>query len=163
MNPHFRLLEKARGELSPLGRKVVFVGGATISLHIDDPAGRRVRATRDVDLVVEVSGRPEYYSLEKDLRANGFAQQMLEDSPICRWTKDDLLVDVMPTDPELIGFASSRWFERGFHNARPYELPSGVKIEAFDAVHLMAAKIELTRVLPSGVPRRGLSRVETSG
>lgn len=145
MNPHFQLLEKARSELSALDRKIVFVGGATISLHIDDPASQGVRVTRDVDLVVELSGRPEYYSLEEDLRANGFVQQMLDDSPICRWSKDDLLVDVMPTAPELVGFDSSRWFERGFRNAPTYELPSGATIEAFDAVHLMAAKIEAFR------------------
>ena len=143
MNPHVQLLEKAQRLLTILQRKFVFVGGATVSLHIDDRAASAVRATEDVDLVVEVTSYSEYSRIEKTLRDSGFSQLALDDeSPICRWEKEELLLDVMPTEPEILSFPSSKWFQRGFDSAREYDLPSGTRVEAFDALHLMAAKIE---------------------
>ena len=74
MNPHFQLLEKAHRLLIVLQRRFVFVGGATVSLHIDDKAAAAVRATDDVDLVVEVAGYGEYARIEETLRGHGFSQ-----------------------------------------------------------------------------------------
>ncbi len=142
MNPHFEMLERAHRELIALGEPFVFVGGATISLHIDDPAAGPVRVTNDVDLVVEVVGYAEYSIIEAQLRDLDFEQDLSGDAPICRWMKDDLLIDVLPTEPEILGFASSKWFTEGFRHARSYELPTGTTIKAFAPIYLLAAKIE---------------------
>ncbi len=140
-NPHFELLELAAELLAPLHRRIVFVGGATVSLHIDDTAVP-VRSTKDVDFVVEVSSYAAYAALEEELRSHGFEQNLQEKGPICRWEKNGLLLDVLPTEPDILGFAKSDWFRKGFEAARTYTLPSGTTLEAFDAVHLLAAKIE---------------------
>jgi hypothetical protein len=44
-----------------------------------------------------------------------------------------------------MGFGASQWFERGFESAKTYELPNNRLIWAFDALHLIAAKIEAYR------------------
>jgi len=46
----------ARG-LRDLKEEVVFVGGATVGLHITDPAAPEVRLSKDVDCVVEITTR----------------------------------------------------------------------------------------------------------
>jgi predicted nucleotidyltransferase len=143
MNPHFELLERAHGQLSGLNQRFVFVGGATVSLHIDDPASGPARATKDVDLVVEVTGYIQYAAIEERLREMGFQQDLGEDdTPICRWMKTGLVIDVLPTAPEILGFGESKWFREGFEHACQFTLPTGTMVEAFGPIHLMAAKIE---------------------
>lgn len=143
MNAHFALLARAREALKDFQHRFVFVGGATVSLHLDDPASEPARATKDVDLVVEAAGYVDFAALEEDLRKLGFFQDPGgESSPICRWEKDGLLLDVVPTEPEILGFGASRWFREGFDNAREFELPGGTVIQAFAPLYLMAAKIE---------------------
>ena len=43
-----RLLEEALGELN---NKVVYVGGAVVSLYVNDPAAEEPRPTKDIDLL----------------------------------------------------------------------------------------------------------------
>jgi hypothetical protein len=40
--------------LSDLNKKVVFVGGAVVSLYSNDPAADEVRETDDVDITLEI-------------------------------------------------------------------------------------------------------------
>lgn len=74
MNPRLQLLEEAARALSRLERRIVFVGGATVSLHLDDQGAQGVRATKDVDFVVEISGYGEFAEPEEDFRALVFEQ-----------------------------------------------------------------------------------------
>ena len=67
MNAHFALLARAREALKDFQHRFVFVGGATVSLHLDDPASEPARATKDVDLVVEAAGYVDFAALEEDL------------------------------------------------------------------------------------------------
>ena len=46
--------------LGALRNKVVFVGGCATGLFITDPAMPEVRATQDVDVIVEIASRVEY-------------------------------------------------------------------------------------------------------
>jgi len=136
------MLVLAKNLLAPLDRKVVFVGGATVHLHIDDPAATPVRTTKDVDVLIEAASYLEFSQLESALRDHGFEQIMTDESPICRWTKDDLLLDILPTKPEILGFAESKWFEEGFRHALQHRLPNGELIRILDVLHLLAAKID---------------------
>lgn len=54
-----------------------------------------VRVTYDADLLVE------FVRL-------GFQRDMTAEAPICCWRYNDLAVDLMPTDPGILGFAN-RW------------------------------------------------------
>lgn len=74
--------------LGELREKVVFVGGCATGFFISDPAMPEVRATQDVDVIVEVASRLDYYRLEEELRQRGFKQDMTENAPVCRWLVD---------------------------------------------------------------------------
>jgi hypothetical protein len=68
------LLERAAVALGSLLDEVVFVGGATVTLWITDPAAPAPRPTKDVDVVVEVASRTALHDFEARLRAQGFAE-----------------------------------------------------------------------------------------
>ena len=64
---------------------VVFVGGATIPLYVSEERHGELRATDDVDCVVEVTSRLGYYDVEGKLRARGFRQRVdAQRAPACR-------------------------------------------------------------------------------
>ncbi len=58
MNPsdaNLALIRVVALRLGELRSRVVFLGGATISLLITDPASAYIRATDDVDIIIEIS------------------------------------------------------------------------------------------------------------
>lgn len=112
--------KKIANALGTLNERVVYVGGAVVSLYIDDPSADDVRPTKDLDLTMEVASLSALESLRVDLVARGFVQTA-EESVICRFRYEDVLVDVMATEP--IGWApANRWFKKGFHLAYVYQL-----------------------------------------
>src|ERR1700722_20277338 len=74
--------------LKPLLLEIVFVGGCTTGLLISDSAASPVRATDDVDVIVEVASYAEYARFSKRLRNVGFSEDSSEGAPICRWLID---------------------------------------------------------------------------
>lgn len=135
------LLEHAGTALGELVQDVVFVGGATIGLWISDPAAPPTRPTDDVDVVVEVATRSEFYDFEASLRAIGFREDV-QSGVICRWRHSNgLVLDVMPSRVEILGFASE-WQAAALPHAIWVELPSGAKIRAAPPVYLLAMKLE---------------------
>ena len=90
------MIKQVAERLGNLRAKVVFLGGSAAGFHITDKAAPEVRATKDVDIIVEVASRVEYNQLENTLRELGFFQKIIADDPICRWYIDDEIVDVMP-------------------------------------------------------------------
>lgn len=130
----------ARG-FGPLKDEVVFVGGATIELYLVGKPALRVRATDDVDCVVEVAARTGYHKLEEKLRDLGFRYPVDEGSPICRWEYRGILVDVMPLDGGVLGF-SNRWYPEGFEHSKRASLPDGQEIRIFSLPYLIASKLE---------------------
>jgi hypothetical protein len=127
--------------LGPLLPKVVFLGGAATGLLITDEAAPEVRATKDVDVIVEILSRSEYYKLEETLRSLGFAQSMEEDAPLCRWLIGDIKVDVMPTDEKILGF-SNKWYSPAIKKATEIYLEKGLKARIVTAPYFLATKIE---------------------
>lgn len=57
-----------------------------------------------------------------------------------RWKTGELVVDVMPVEPEILGF-SNRWYPGALGKARAYELPSGTEIQLVTAPYVPATKI----------------------
>jgi len=101
--------------LGDLNEKVVFVGGAMISLYIDDPAAEDVRPTKDIDLTFRIVSTGELEELREALTGRGFSQSS-EDDVICRFRLGDIKVDVMST--KEVGWAPANpWFEPGFEKA----------------------------------------------
>lgn len=127
--------------LRGLKEKVVFVGGATIDLYLSDPLAPTGRATDDVDCVVGLARRMQYYNLEEELRKLGFKHPMGRKGPICRWEFRGIQVDVMPTEGAVLGF-KNRWYADGLANAEPALLHDGQEVLIFAPPYLLASKME---------------------
>ncbi|WP_129776673.1 hypothetical protein [Peristeroidobacter soli] len=140
-DPNVAKLQLVAHALGSLREQVVFVGGCAVGLLITDEAAAPVRATLDVDLVVSVSALSAYHGLEKDLSALGFKRDMTADAPICRWRYRGLEVDVMPTDPGILGF-SNRWYPLAVSSAQSFKLPNGHEIRLIAAPVFVATKFE---------------------
>ena len=89
-----------------LCEEVTFVGGCVIGLLITDKAAPDVRFTVDVDCIVNVITKSDYYVLAKKLRQKGLKEIIFGNHPICRWDCDGLLVDVMPIEKSVLGFSN---------------------------------------------------------
>jgi hypothetical protein len=141
-DPNVVILELvARNLGESLRDDVVFVGGSIAGSLITDPAQPAIRPTEDVDLIVEVLARNDYYHIEKKLLARGFAPDQSANAPICRWRIESIAVDVMPTDEEILGF-SNRWYGEALHSAEKITLPSGIWIRRISAPMFLATKLE---------------------
>jgi hypothetical protein len=140
MNNLEMLASVAKG-LGPLKDEVVFVGGATIELYLAGQPALKVRATDDVDCVVQVTTRTDYHKLDERLRALKFQHPLDTKGPICRWEYQGILVDVMPIEGGVLGF-SNRWYPEGFEHAVTVRLPDGQEIKIFSLPYLIASKLE---------------------
>ena len=117
---------------------MVYVGGSVVELLLTDPAAPHPRPTRDVDVVVEAATRVAFYAIEESMRERGFRQE--PDEPvICRWFGHGLIVDVMPTNEDVLGF-SNPWYEAALRAAILVDLPSGSEIRIIDGPHFLATK-----------------------
>ncbi|MFI5139303.1 MAG: hypothetical protein ACHQIM_15890 [Sphingobacteriales bacterium] len=127
--------------LAGLNQDYAFVGGATVSLYATNPAlAEEVRPTDDVDVVVELATYTGYAALDEKLRSLGF-QNDVPSGVICRYKVQGIIVDVMPTHPEAIGF-SNKWYPEGFENAIEYSLDAATTIKIFTLPYFIASKWE---------------------
>ena len=140
-NPNLILLERAVVQLGDIADDMVFVGGCATGLLISDPAAPPIRVTRDVDAIVQVVSRAGYYQLADKLRDKGFCEDTSDDAPICRWVTNDVILDVMPTDPNILNFGNA-WYEQAALNAVKTELPSGKMIRMVSAPYFLITKLE---------------------
>jgi hypothetical protein len=140
MNEQIQMLSKAAKLLSSLDERIIFTGGATISLYLDEVSAADVRPTKDVDCVVEITTTAEYYRLSDKLREIGL-EEYTGGGPLCRWQYQELMIDIMPTDPSVLGFSNS-WYIPGITQAITYNLPSSQQIWIFPVSYLLASKIE---------------------
>jgi len=136
--PYLRSIAEALGELR---EQVVFVGGAVAGLLVTDPLADPVRATRDVDAVVNGS-RARFHRIEEQVAERGFARDVCSDV-ICRWVHkaSGILFDLMPVQPEVLGF-SNRWYPYAVDTAIPVDLGDGVTVRLVSAVAFVATKLE---------------------
>lgn len=104
--PGSNQLRCAVSELKPLLGELLFVGGATVGFYLTDEAAREPRVTRDVDTVIEAASRLDYQSFEHQLFSLGFEND-ISGGPICRFIKNSLILDVMPTEAGVLGFANA--------------------------------------------------------
>ena len=132
-DPNVSLLERAAEQLGEaLLEQLVFVGGAVAGVLITDPAMPEIRPTQDVDVICRVIARADYHQLGRQLRQRGFQEDSGPGAPLCRWCTDDLILDLMPTQGEILGF-SNRWYPLALETAQLQELPSGCAIRIVTA------------------------------
>lgn len=140
VNPNLEIVEMAASRLGALREETVFVGGCATGLLLTDAAAPPIRATRDVDVIVEVASLASYQRLSARLRDCGFREDQSDDAPICRWISGDLILDLMPTKTELLGFGND-WYAPAFHTANLIELPSGMEIRLIQSPYFLATKL----------------------
>ena len=124
----------------------MFVGGCAVGLLLTDPAAAPPRVTYDVDLVAEVAALRGYHRLESEFSRRGFERDMSADAPICRWRYQRLEVDLMPTDPAVLGFAN-RWYPLAVAGAQRVLLPSGTAIRLIGAAAFLLARSDFADAL----------------
>lgn len=131
--------------------EVAFVGGCTTAMLVTDEAVLDdIRFTDDVDLVIELAGISAWEKLTERLAAKGF-RITGEDDVNCRFRFHDMIVDVMPSDESVLGYAN-RWFVEGLASAVKFLLPSGREILIFQPVYFLATKLEAFKGRGKGDP-----------
>jgi predicted nucleotidyltransferase len=140
-DPNAELLAAMAVQLGDLRERFVFVGGCATGLLVTDPAAAPVRATRDVDVIVEAATLGDYYALGEMLRAAGFTQGLPDAAPPYRWRAGEMLLDVMPTDERILGF-SNRWYRPAIETASRVTLTGGLAVRLVTAPYFAATKLE---------------------
>ena len=114
------VIRKIASALGEMNEQVVYVGGATVSLYINDPAADDVRPTKDVDISMAIISFGELEAIRQKLIMKGFKQSQ-DDNVICRFRYEDIKVDVMST--KAVGWAPANpWFEPGFLQKETVEI-----------------------------------------
>jgi hypothetical protein len=137
---NLKMLEFAVDKLGTLSDEFIFLGGCTTALFITDLGVPDVRATDDVDCIVDVLTLGQYYQIEDALRQMGFCKS-LNDDVICRWRYDDLILDVMPTKEDILGF-SNQWYKHAAQHKIRYCLSNQSTINLIPAPYFLATKLE---------------------
>lgn len=127
-------------EIEPLLDQLVLVGGCVTELLVTDPAASKPRMTQDVDWVVNAISLGDYYKLESQLRGFGFSQTQDDYGIICRWVKGALMLDVMPTDEQILGF-TNRWYADAVTYAQLLTIEE-ITIHHITAPFFVASKLE---------------------
>lgn len=141
MHENLLRIKAVNSVLQDLDHPFVFVGGATVSLYATDASlGAEIRPTDDVDIVVELAGYGGYSALDEKLRSIGFKNDTAS-GVICRYKIQGIIVDIMPTDPEVIGF-SNKWYPEGFEQAIDHQLDDQTTIRCFSLPYFIASKWE---------------------
>ena len=140
-NPNLEILKLAVEQLGELSDKMIFLGGCATGLLITDQAAPPIRVTRDVDAIVEVASRADYYELSDKLRSRGFTEDSSDDAPICRWVAKNVILDVMPLDPNILGFGN-KWYAPAAKHAQIIALPNGRNVSMVSAPYFLITKLE---------------------
>ena len=138
LNPNLDLLGRAAEKLGPLLNRIVFVGGCVTGLLVTDSAAAPVRPTIDVDAVLELGSYAEFIQLEGQLRNLGF--QRREGNLICRWFAENLILDLMPVNPAILGF-SNRWYAAAADHAIGLRIGER-EIRIITATYFLATKLD---------------------
>lgn len=124
--------------LDELGLDYAFLGGSVVGLLLDHPELSPMRATDDVDVVIEVVSRARYADVEAKLRALKFDHDMRAGAPRCRWVLGNLTVDIMPAEGDFLGL-NTAWFREALASATKLAIPGG-SLRVVSAVAFIATK-----------------------
>lgn len=132
-------------KLQHLKDEVVFVGGSTTELLVDEVARGQARQTEDVDFVVDIEFNLEYSKFEKKMRDLDFVNDTSKGAPICRWLMDfhgkKLKVDSMSSHGTALGFTNC-WYQSSIKTAWEKEIEQGLFIKVIEPVHFLGTKFE---------------------
>jgi len=107
---------------------------------ITDKAAPAPRPTQDVDMIIDVISLSRYHDTEEKLRQFGFTQTMDDQGLICRWTKNGLILDLIPTDEKILGF-KNRWYAQAIQHSLKTTF-NDITIHHISAPLFVATKLE---------------------
>ena len=140
-DPNLPILLPIVEALDDLCESLVFVGGCATGLLLTVQRAQSIRPTLDVDVVAHVVSMTEYHAMERHLEARGFNHDLSDDAPVCRWIRDGVLLDMMPSEPGILGF-HNRWYPKVVQTAQTVELPNRRSIRLITAPLFLATKFE---------------------
>ena len=124
--------------LDALGMDYAFLGGSVVGLLLDHPELSPVRATDDVDVVLEVDSQRRYADIEQKQRSLKFDHDTRHGAPRCRWVLGDLAVDIMPAEGDFLGL-NTAWFREALASATMH-IVSGGRLRIVSPVGFIATK-----------------------
>ena len=136
-HPNFLLLLAVAQRMGAnLLEQCTFIGGSVLPAYAsanasDVSPAYQCRISEDVDLVTPCAALKEWHRAERLFRERGFAPEGgASDSPICRMrTADDLAIDLLPSNPSLLGFRHSRWLPSAVKHVQMLHLEEGVSVK----------------------------------
>lgn len=140
-DPNLPILTLIAKSLGDLCESLVFVGGCATGLLLTTPRAQAIRATQDVDVVVHAISMADYHAMEKAVEARGFKHDLSPEAPICRWVLHGIALDMMPSQPGILGF-HNRWYPLAIETAVRINLPDGLDIRMITAPVFVATKFE---------------------
>ena len=88
-----------------------------------------------------VAALEEYAAFGDRLRGLGFAEDTSEGAPLCRWVRQETILDVMPLDEKILGF-SNRWCRAAMETAVKRRLSDELEIRLVTAPFFVATKLK---------------------
>lgn len=125
--------------LKHLKDKMVFVGGAVVSLYTDDPAADEIRPTSDIDLTVMLMSYGEWVQMQEELASLDIFPDPAGPS-IFRYKLRDIPLDIIPFQDSSLG-PSNRWYALGMNDLLNIEV-HGEQIQIFPPPCFLATKFE---------------------
>ncbi|WP_299547435.1 nucleotidyl transferase AbiEii/AbiGii toxin family protein [Seonamhaeicola sp.] len=125
--------------LKELKDKMVFVGGAVVSLYVNDLPAEEVRQTDDIDVTINLVNYASWVQMQERLAKLGFSPNP-EGHAICSYLYNGISVDIMPSEDGPMGPAN-RWYKVGFDNLWTSEV-GGRSISMLSAPCFLATKFE---------------------
>lgn len=145
------IIKRVALALGDLNDVVIYVGGATVSLYINDPAADDVRPTKDIDISLQILSIPQLEEIREQLNEKGFSQSADLDV-ICRFKLDDILVDVMST--KAVGWAPANpWFAKGFDKREEVKIDN-ISIQIMPLPYFLASKFSAFKDRGGNDPRQ---------
>jgi hypothetical protein len=126
--------------LQELNDKMVFIGGAVISLYTDDPAAEEIRPTAAIDMTINLANYNEWAQMQERLAALEFYPDPQGQS-ICSYQYHGIAIDIMPADDSSMGI-SNRWYKPGFKYLRQIKLENETSINVLPIPYFLATKVE---------------------
>jgi predicted nucleotidyltransferase len=138
---NLKMVREVATAFGDLREEVVFVGGAIVDFLITDPASPEVRASMDVDVIIELASQMDYHALRGPLNSLGFKEDNSGNPPlICRWNINGIIVDIMPTDEKILGF-SNEWYMDAIKTADWVEIAEKLSIRRISGPSFLMTKL----------------------
>lgn len=114
---NLQLIEKVASALAEINEKVIYVGGAVVTLYATDIGADQPRPTFDIDVSVQISTYGQMDKLREELADKNIYPASTE-TIIYRFVYDGILIDFIPFEETPLG-PTNKWFKPGFKSAYP--------------------------------------------